>query len=132
MDLKGLEQTLNNSKKKLKTATRDYSELTKKLSNLDCRAKEYYYDTLEPLEKEYRIYNDRYKALISGFSLAYLEMSDWYVGESLPYHIFLKEKKGFSTYLDSKEDIKELYKLFVFVFLFECSLGEIKTDTETI
>ena len=109
MDLNDLERKLNNSKKKLKTATKDYSELTKKLSNLDCRAKEYYYDTLEPLEKEYRIYNDRYKALISRFSLAYLEMSDFYVGENLPRE----------TYLDSKKDIYELFCLFIIFSLWE-------------
>jgi len=97
----------------------------KKLSLEDPRAKEYYYDTLDPLEREYRIYNDRYKELISHYSLAYLELSEWYVGEYLPYHIFIKEIKGSGTFLDSKEDVKELYKLFIFMFLFECSLGKI-------
>ena len=132
MDLNDLERKLNNSEKKLETLNKDYSELTKRLSKLDCRAKEYYYDTLDPLEKEYRIYNDRYKELISKFSLAYLEMSDWYVGEYLPYHIFLKEIKGISTYLDSMEDVKELYKLFTFMFLFELCIGKVITDNETI
>ena len=123
MNLEDLEKSLNNSDKKLKNIKTDYNILVKKLSLEDPRAKEYYYDTLDPLEREYRIYNDRYKELISHYSLAYLELSEWYVGEYLPYNIFLKEIKGIHTYLDSKEDVKELYKLFTFMFLFEFSLG---------
>ena len=125
MNLEDLEKSLNNSDKKLKNIKTDYNILVKKLSLEDPRAKEYYYDTLDPLEREYRIYNDRYKELISHYSLAYLELSEWYVGEYLPYNIFLKEIKGIHTYLDSKEDVKELYKLFTFLFLFECSIGKI-------
>ena len=125
MNIEDLEKILNNSEKKIKNINKDYTILVKKLSLEDPRAKEYYYDTLDPLEREYRIYNDRYKELISQYSLAYLELSDWYVGEYLPYHIFIKEIKGSGTFLDSKEDVKELYKLFIFMFLFECSLGKI-------
>lgn len=123
MDLDKLEKNLSNSENILKNINYDYNELVRKLSEKDPRAKEYYYDTLDPLEREYMIYNDRYKDLISNYSLAYLEMSEWYVGEYLPYNIFLKEIKGIHTYLDSKEDVKELYKLFTFMFLFEISLG---------
>ena len=125
MDLDKLEKSLNNCNDTLKDINYDYNELVKRLSKKDPRAKEYYYDTLDPLEREYMIYNDRYKYLISNYSLAYLVMSEWYVGEYLPYNIFLKEIKGIHTYLDSKEDVKELYKLFTFLFLFECSIGKI-------
>ena len=125
MDLDKLERSLNNCNDKLKDINCDYNELVKRLSKKDPRAKQYYYDTLDPLEREYMIYNDRYKDLISHYSLAYLEMSEWYVGEYLPYNIFLKEIKGIHTYLDSKEDVKELYKLFGIMFLFELSIGEI-------
>ena len=125
MNLDKLEKSLNNCNDTLKDINYDYNELVKRLSKKDPRAKEYYYDTLEPLEREYMIYNDRYKDLISQYSLSYLEMSEWYVGEYLPYNIFLKEIKGIHTYLDSKEDVKELYKLFTFLFLFECSIGKI-------
>ena len=124
MNLDKLERSLNNSENILKNINTDYNELVKRLSKKDPRVKEYYYDTLDPLEREYMIYNDRYKDLISQYSLSYLEMSEWYVGEYLPYNIFLKEIKGIHTYLDSKEDVKELYKLFIFMFLFECSLGK--------
>lgn len=123
MNLEKLERSLNNCNNKLNDINCDYNELVKRLSKKDPRAKEYYYDTLDPLEREYKIYNNRYKDLISHYSLAYLEMSEWYVGEYLPYNIFLKEIKGIHTYLDSKEDVKELYKLFTFMFLFEFSLG---------
>lgn len=123
MDLEKLEKTLSNSENILKNINKDYNKLVEKLSQSDPRAKEYYYDTLDSLEREYKIYNDRYKDLISHYSLSYLEMSEWYVGEYLPYNVFLKEIKGVHTYLDSKEDVKELYKLFTFMFLFEISLG---------
>ena len=125
MNLDKLEKSLNNCNDTLKDINYDYNELVKRLSKKDPRAKEYYYDTLEPLEREYMINNDRYKELISHYSVAYLELSEWYVGEYLPCNIFLKEIKGIHTYLDSKEDVKELYKLFTFLFLFECSIGKI-------
>ena len=128
MDLDKLEKSLNNCNDTLKDINYDYNELVKRLSKKDPRAKEYYYDTLDPLEREYMIYNDRYKDLISKYSLAYLEMSEWYVGEYLPYNIFLKEIKGIHTYLDSKDDVKELYKLFAFMFFFECSMGKIISE----
>ena len=75
----------------------------------------------------YDMMNERYKNLISGYSLAYLEMSDFYYGEELPYDVYCKEfkKKNLrlfdlkGTYLESKKDIIELYKLFIFYGLFE-------------
>ena len=45
-------------------------------------------------------------------------MSEYYYGPDLPYDIYCREfKKG--TYLDSPEDIKELYALFMFYFLLD-------------
>ena len=75
----------------------------------------------------YDMMNERYKNLISGYSLAYLEMSDFYYGEELPYDVYCKEfkKKNLrlfdlkGTYLESKKDIIELYKLFIFYGFFE-------------
>jgi len=75
----------------------------------------------------YNMMNERYKNLISGYSEAYLEMSDFYYGEELPYDIYCKEfkKKNLrlfdlkGTYLESKKDIIELYKLFIFYGFFE-------------
>jgi|TARA_B110000208_G_scaffold182573_1_gene234446 hypothetical protein len=125
MSLEQIEKSLNNSKEKLEGINNDYTELTKRLSLLDVRAKEYYYDTIDPLEREYMMYNDKYQFLISKFSLAYLEMSEWYVGDYLPYNIFIREIKGVNTYLDSKEDVKELYRLFICLFLFELSVCKV-------
>lgn len=75
----------------------------------------------------YGMMNERYKNLISGYSLAYLEMSDFYHGEELSYDVYCKEfkKKNLrlfdlkGTYLESKKDIIELYKLFIFYGFFE-------------
>ena len=69
-------------------------------------AKEYYYSQLDEREKIYQKKNDEYKKLISGFSLAYLELSEWYVGPELP-------RDHESTFLNSKHDINSLYFLFI-------------------
>jgi len=80
----------------------------------------------------YDMMNERYKNLISGYSLAYLEMSDFYYGEELPYDVYCKEfkKKNLrlfdlkGTYLESKKDLNELYKLFIFYGFLESYLGK--------
>jgi hypothetical protein len=89
------------------------------------------YDFLSQEEKEYRIINDAYKKYISQYSQSYIEMSEFYHGPELPYDIYLKEfKKGkdnqnIGTYLDTPEDVKELYKLFMFYGMLEVYLGKI-------
>ena len=80
----------------------------------------------------YGMMNERYKNLISGYSLAYLEMSDFYYGEELPYDVYCKEfkKKNLrlfdlkGTYLESKKDLIELYKLFIFYGFFESYMSK--------
>ena len=65
--------------------------------------------------------NDKYKKWISQYSKEYIEMSEWYYGPELPYDIYCKEfkKKNLrlfdlkGTYLESRKDIIELYKLFI-------------------
>lgn len=81
-------------------------EISKKLSNQsdDLRMKEDYYSYLSSHERCYQRENDKYKRLISQFSQAYLDICDFYVGPELPRE----------TYLDSKQDICELYLLFIF------------------
>ena len=64
-----------------------------------------YYETYPENEREYQEMNDKYKKWISRYSKAYIEMSEFYVGEELPRH-------HESTYLDSQKDIKDLYSLF--------------------
>ena len=85
------------------------------------------YEYLPQEEREYRIINDAYKKYISQYSQEYIEMSDFYCGPELPYNIYCKEfKKSKGTYLDSPEDIKELYSLFMFYGMLEVYLGKIK------
>jgi hypothetical protein len=80
----------------------------------------------------YDMMNERYKSLISGYSLAYLEMSDFYYGEELPYDTYCKEFKKNNnklfdlkgTYLESRKDLIELYKLFIFYGFLEYYMGK--------
>lgn len=76
---------------------------------LKTKANEKYYSQFSENERLYQINNDEYKKLISGFSQAYLEICDFYVGKELPRE----------TYLDSKKDVNELFSLFILAALFE-------------
>ena len=68
----------------------------------------------------YIIANKKYKEWISSYSKEYIEMSEWYYGEELPYSVYCKEfKKNEGTYLDTPEDVKELYKLFMYYGMLE-------------
>ena len=94
----------------------DIQSLEKKLKKID--------ETSKNINKyeHYKQMNERYKTFISGYSKSYIEMSDWYYGEELPYHIYCKifQKKNENninlkgTYFESKKDLIELYKLFIF------------------
>ena len=71
--------------------------------------------------------NKKYKQWISQYSKEYIEMSDWYYGEELPYDIYCRDFKifdGKSTYLDSPKDINELYSLFIFFSMFHYNLSK--------
>ena len=99
MNLNDLENKLNNIHTELKD-----NKLDKIIYNLyhstdDYNIKNLYYSTLNEPEKSYQKKNDEYKKLISQFSNAYLEICDFYVGPEIPRE----------TYLDSKEDITELF-----------------------
>lgn len=113
MNIEELEKKLNNCNNSLKndTSIQDISKqlLENDLDDIDEEKKEniknMYYETYPGGEREYQEMNDKYKKWISQYSKAYIEMSEFYVGEELPrYHE--------STYLDSQKDIKELYSLF--------------------
>tara|TARA_Y100000385_G_scaffold276483_1_gene322263 strand:- start:526 stop:903 length:378 start_codon:yes stop_codon:yes gene_type:complete len=113
MNIDELNDKLKNIQDSLKKASQKSLELAKKLNDLDFNdpiqegvAKDYYYSQLDEREKIYQKKNDEYKKLISGFSKAYLELSEWYVGPELP-------RDHESTFLDSKDDINSLYFLFV-------------------
>ena len=74
-------------------------------------------------EEEYQKINRAYQQYISQYSKEYIEMSDYYYGPYLPYEIYCKEfKKGKNirtTYLDTPNDIEELYKLFIFFMMLD-------------
>jgi len=68
-------------------------------------------------DDHYLLMRDRYKRYIESFSPSYIQMSEFYIGPELTRE---KYQRIFQpTYLDSKEDVKELYKLFVFYLLIE-------------
>ena len=81
--LKKIQQNLNEESIKLNQITQNLNEAQK-----------------------YHIDNEKYKQLISQFSIQYLELCEWYVGPELPKPIY-------QTYLDSEEDINSLYFLFM-------------------
>ena len=60
------------------------------------------YNMYEGAERLYQIENDKYKDLIDQFSMAYLEMSDFYVGPELP-------RKDF------KDNLIGIYMLFFWI-----------------
>lgn len=74
-------------------------------------------------EDHYLLMKSRYKTYIESFSPAYIQMSEYYIGPELTREKY--QKIFHPTYLDSKEDIRELYKLFVFYLLIERIFGEI-------
>jgi len=105
MNMNEMIDKLNKIDNNLKQENLNLIHITKKIADLteDDQIKQDYYDLLPDYEKVYQKKNDEYKKLISGFSKAYLEISDFYVGENLPRQ----------TFLDSKKDMYELVTLFI-------------------
>ena len=97
---------LNKIDNNLRQENKSLIHITKNIANLtdDEQIKQDYYDLLPEYEKNYQKENDEYKKLISGFSKAYLEISNFYVGENLPRQ----------TFLASNKDMSELCSLFLF------------------
>lgn len=117
MNINSLNEKLLKIKNDLKQEDKKLKQTSKIISeyNFDDPKDKYeaelnYYSYLNNYEKQYHQNNNEYKKLISKFSLAYLEMSDWYVGPELP-----RVEK--TTFLDSKNDINLLYFMF-FMSLF--------------
>ena len=115
MDLNSLQAKLNKLSNKLSNDT-SLQTITASIKNnnlLDeddkIKIRQEYYQTLPKYEKIYQKKNDEYKDLIQQFSLAYLELTDFYVGPELPRE----------HYLQSKKDVVELYILFAFFSLWE-------------
>ena len=110
MDLQSLENKLNSIKNNISNdeSLKKISENIKNNQYSDnetkYEAKREYYSHFPPHEKLYQQQNDDYKQLISQFSQAYLDLSDFYVGHELPRE----------HYLQSKKDVAELYLMFAF------------------
>ena len=104
MNIEELEDKLNTINDSLKN-DKTYETILKNLKE-EPEVKNEYYNTFDLKERDYQIKNDEYKKLISGFSQAYLDFCEWYVGPELP-------REHDKTYLDSKEDINTLYFMFM-------------------
>lgn len=120
-DFDDLESKLNKVSDDLKNCDKELKKTTENI---------YYKDetnssinTLKDILGEdsgYIIANKKYKEWIHSYSKEYIEMSEWYYGEELPYSVYCKEfNKNTGTYLDSPEDVKELYKLFIYYGMLE-------------
>lgn len=127
MDLNKIENTLFRCKTGLNEMEKTINETIQDISEKDESQMSYdlFYSTLSKGQKEYHRANTAYKQYISQYSREYIEMSEWYYGPELPYEVYLKEfKKPRSirmgdTYLDSPEDVKEMYKLFIFFMMYQ-------------
>tara|TARA_B100000214_G_scaffold272811_1_gene203006 strand:+ start:2276 stop:2665 length:390 start_codon:yes stop_codon:yes gene_type:complete len=120
-DLDKLEGKLLNASKNLKKYDEELKKTTEKIYRNDKSN-----ESIESLQSilgddaGYIIANKKYKEWIHSYSKEYIEMSEWYYGEDLPYSVYCKEfRKDKGTYLDSPEDVKELYKLFMYYGMLE-------------
>ena len=102
MDIDKLSQKLKVISDSLKN-DKTCEKMIENLKDYDPEIKNMYYDSLDPVERDYQKRNDEYKRLVQGFSKAYLELSEWYVGPELPRE----------TFLDDKDSINSLYFLFI-------------------
>lgn len=108
MNLDELSRKLNKVDDSLKN-DKSYEKIIENLKEYDPRIKNEYYNSLKPSEREYQKRNDEYKRLVEGFSQAYLDFCEWYVGPELPRE----------TFLDDKDSIHSLYFLFVMSLFFK-------------
>tara|TARA_B100000427_G_C15295569_1_gene501658 strand:- start:1 stop:390 length:390 start_codon:yes stop_codon:yes gene_type:complete len=126
-DLDKLEGKLLNASKNLKKYDEELKKTTEKIYRNDKSN-----ESIESLQSilgddaGYIITNKKYKQWIHSYSKEYIEMSEWYYGEDLPYSVYCKEfRKDKGTYLDSPEDVKELYKLFMYYGMLEYFLRKL-------
>lgn len=102
MDINKLSEKLDTIDDSLKN-DKSYETLLKYLKDYDPRVKNEYYNSLDSFERDYQKRNDEYKELVKGFSQAYLDLCEWYVGPELQRE----------TFLDDKDSINSLYFLFL-------------------
>ena len=126
-DLDKLESRLTNATEKLKECEEELKKTTKKVYYKD-ESDESIHSLKDIFGEDagYIIANKKYKQWIPSYSKEYIEMSEWYYGEELPYSVYCKEfRKDKGTYLDSPEDVKELYKLFMYYGMLEYFLRKL-------
>ena len=120
-DFDDLESKLNDASDCLKKCDKDLKQTAENIYYKDETNESV--NTLKDILGEdsgYIIANKKYKEWINSYSKEYIEMSEWYCGEELPYSVYCKEfKKNEGTYLDTPEDVKELYKLFMYYGMLE-------------
>ena len=120
-DFDDLESKLNGASEDLKKCDKDLKQSVENIYYKDETNESI--NTLKDILGEdsgYIIANKKYKEWLESYSKEYIEMSEWYCGEELPYNVYCKEfKKSEGTYLDSPEDVKELYKLFIYYGMLE-------------
>jgi hypothetical protein len=79
-------------------------------------------------ELHYQQMKNAYESWVSSYSKPYIELSEFYIGETLDRRTY--QKIFFPTYLDSKESIRELYKLFAFYMVVESIFGPLMEKEE--
>ena len=113
MDIDKLSQKLSSIKEKNDTIDKTFEKIEDNIGNYEKIIS--FLRSLPDEYKEYLYINSLYQQYISQYSKEYIEMSEYYYGEYLPYDIYCREfKKDQGTYLESKKDIQELYFLFMF------------------
>jgi hypothetical protein len=114
MDLEALAKRLGNVRESLKETENTMKRVSETLKDSDVPenerliARDEFFDHLQDYEQAYERANEDYQKEISGLSEAYLSLCPLYQGPNLPK----------TTFLDSSQDIKELYGLFMVAGLF--------------
>ena len=107
-NLNELEKKLNKIEAKNKELNDELKETIDHVADIDETnvTRELKYSMYEGSEKLYQIENDKYKDLISQFSLEYLELTEFYVGPELP-------RKDFND--NFKNNLIGMYMLFFWI-----------------
>lgn len=126
MKINELLNKINHIKQISEESDKKFNHIVNSFINNDDIFNESIYNSLTENKKDYYLKCKQYKSFISQYSKAYREMADWYYGEELSYEDYCKlfNKKNINnplqnTYLNSREDIIELYKLFLFYGMIE-------------
>ena len=107
-DLDELENKLNKIETKNEELNEELKQTIHHIADIDESnvTRELKYSMYEDAERLYQIENDKYKDLIGQFSLAYLELTEFYVGPELP-------RKDFND--NFKNNLIGIYMLFFWI-----------------